>query len=325
MNKPLFCLAVIMVLLAGCRRREDLNQLKAINRSFENANNIIQENNKLVWEALVQKRHDPSYHEYGEIWEPRGGRIKKQADAIVVIIEELKSGLLKQSDSLQKEQAPLIDELYSSDGPGYKLVCRLAAFKDSFPAIIRVEDFVDYPHKQASMKAEIPRLLSTVPLLTGYTDSLNADLRKLHVKKWLKENFSGTTPAMALVVLNRIENDLLVTTNEFMNFCFNQIDKIICGWRGFHAVAVLNSSYVKQGQQIEVTAGVVDFYTYTKPRITMDGKEIDLNKDATAVHQFTANGRPGKHSIRVQIEFTKPDGTVEQVYKDLKYIIAEEK
>jgi hypothetical protein len=219
----------------------------------------------------------------------------------------------------------LIDQLYSSDGAGYKLVCRLAAFKDSFPGIIRVDDFVDNPHKQASMKAKIPRLLSTVPLLTGYTDSLNANLRRQHVKKWLEENFSGTTPAMALVMLNRIENDLLVTTNEFMNFCFNQIDRITCGWRGFHAVAVLNSSYVKQGQPIEVTAGIGDFNAALRPRITMNGKEIRLDQDATAIHRFTANGKPGRHSIRVQIEFTKPDGTVEQVYKDLKYIIADEK
>lgn len=325
MYKPLFCLAMVMLMLAGCRRREDLAQLKAINRSLENANSIIQDDNKLVWEALQEKRRDPVYYSYGEIWEPRASRIKKQADVIVVIIENLKSELLKQTDSLQKEEAPLIEELYATDGRGYKLVNRLAAFKDSFPAIIRVEDFVDNPYKQASLKTEMPRLASTVPLLAGYTDSLNANQRKRYERSWLEENFSHTSPAMAFIALTRIENDLLVTTNKFMNFCISQIDKITCGRHGFHGVAVLNSSYVKQGQEIEVTAGIGDFYTYTKPRITMNGKEIKLNQEATAVHRFTANGKPGRHNIRVQIEYTKPDGTLERVYKDLKYIIADEK
>ena len=217
MNKPVFCLAMVMLMLAGCRRRENLAQLKAINRSLENANSIIQDGNRLVWEALHEKRRDPDYFSYGEVWEPRASRIKAKADSIVVIIEKLKSELLKQTDSLQKEEAPLIEQLFSEDGPGSTLVSRLAAFRDSFPAIIRADDFADNPYKQASLKTEMPRLASTVPLLKGYTDSLNVNQRKRYERSWLEENFSHTSPAMAFIALTRIENDLLVTTNRFMN------------------------------------------------------------------------------------------------------------
>jgi Tfp pilus assembly protein PilX len=94
----------------------------------------------------------------------------------------------------------------------------------------------------------------------------------------------------------------------------------------FKALAVLSSSYVEKGQPIEITAGVGEFSTAMKPRITIDGKPVALNaNDGTAVHRFTADGKPGKHNAMVRIEFTSPDGSTEYISKRLEYIIADEK
>ena len=326
MNKPLYLLAMAVMSVIGCRQRENLVQLKAIGQSLQKSNSIIQEDNKLVQEALFEKRRDPRYSSDGEIWEPKASRIKAQADSIVAFIEELKSELIKQSDSLKEEKAPLIEQLYTTDGSGYKLVNKLAAFKDSFSAIIHVEDFVDNPVKHASLKEDIPHLYSTVPLLQGYSGSLNAAQRKDYTKRLLDDNFSGTSAVMAMVVLNRMENDLLITTKALMEFCLNQTAVLICGWPGeFRTIAALNSSYVKQGQPIEVTAGVGQFSAAMKPRITIDGKVIKMNDYATAVHSFPATGKPGEHSVDVKIEYYRPDGVELRVTKTLKYIIADEK
>lgn len=323
-NKPLFCLAMTVTFLVGCRQREDLDQLKAISEGFQTANSVIRENNESIIYQLQKRARDLRTGFYIAVWEPKAIRIKKDADGIAASIEELKKELLKQSDSLKKGKAPLIEQLLAADGAGYKLVNRLAAFKDSFPAIVLADDSINSSQRNY-LKAYIHKLYTTAPLLRGYSDSLNEAQKKQYAKRWLEENFAGTLAGMAFVLLNKIENDLLSTTNMFMGFCLNETAVRICGWPFFSGVAVINSSYVKQGQPIEVTAGVGEFSYAMKPRITMNGKEIKLDDNATAVHRFTANGRPGKHSVTVKFEFTRPDGTSEYVSKELKYIIADEK
>jgi hypothetical protein len=234
------------------------------------------------------------------------------------MIENLKGGLLKQTDSLRKEDPSFVRQLYVTDGPGDKLVQRLAAFKDSIPAIFKGDPSLEYAYIQSNILA----MHAKAPLMYGYSDSLNKDQRIQFTKSWREKNFSGTSSAMALLVLNKIEHELLATTKMFLDFCLSKTDIHTCGFKG---IAILNSSYVKQGQPVEVTAGIGDFDTADAPRISIGGKEIALDNDGAAVHRFAAKGKPGKYKIRVEFEFVKADGTTEHVYKDLKYIIADEK
>lgn len=318
MLKPLICLAMAAVLLAGCRRREDVERLKIINQSLEHANSVIQNDNKVLGEALIDRVRTPRTDYLGKIWEPRGNRIRKEADSIVAMIEHLKGDLLKQTDSLRKEDPSFIKQLYATEGSGDKMVQRLAAFKDSIPVIFKGDPSMQY----AYIESNIIAINAKAPLMYGYSDSLNKDQRIQFIKNWREKNFLGTSSSMALLVLNKIEHDLLATAKLFLDFCLGQTEVNSCGFRG---IAILNSSYVKQGQPIEVTAGIGDFDTAKQPRISIAGKEIALNNEGAAVHRFAANGKPGNYKIRVEFEFGKPDGTTAHVYKDLNYIIADEK
>jgi hypothetical protein len=310
-------------LLAGCRQREDVDRLKAINQSLENANNIIQEDNKLVEEALKIKYSDWRTSSIGKIWQPRGYRIKKESDSLVLIIEGLKKALLKQTDSLRKEDASWFKQLNAEEGPGYKLVHRLAAFKDSIPAIICAEGHSDYPVYLTSIKRDIDELCATVPLLRGYSDSLNNIQRIQYAKNWLEDNFSETSSNITLLVLNTVKNDLLATTKVFMDFCLAQT--VVHKCFKFGPLATLSSSYVKRGEPIEVTAGLVEFADAPEPRIFINDKQIKLTYDDVAIYRYKANGEPGKHNALVRIEYTMPDGTQASVSKKLNYIIADEK
>lgn len=312
MYKPFFCF-VVAVSLVGCRQRENVAQLKALSNSLQYANEILKEGNHQLSEALISTVNDPSTHSLGIMWEPRGNRIKKKADSIVEMIEDLKANLPEQKDR-------------NYNGAGNTLLIKLSAFKDSLPEIIHVEDFKEIPFKYVSIKKDVINLNKIVPLLPGYTDSLNDTQRKKYAKGWLEENFSGTSPAMAMVVLNRIESDLLTTTKTYMDYCLSQTVVMRCGgYTEFHPLASLSSSYVKQGQSVEVTAGIGSFSAAMRPQIFINGKEISLTDYATAVHRFTASGKPGKHNVAVKIKFTKPDGSIATVERALEYIIADEK
>ena len=52
---------------------------------------------------------------------------------------------------------------------------------------------------------------------------------------------------------------------------------------------------------------------------------MKLDSDGVIVHQFVAEGKPGKHIVKVKFEFYKPDGTREWITKTLYYTIADEK
>lgn len=324
MNRNLFFLSAFVLLIAGCRQRENVSQLKAINESLENSNKIIQYDINMIYEKLLEKQRDSYTISQSEIWAPRANTIRKQADSIITVIEELKRELIKQSDSLQESNAPIIKQLYETNGPGYKLLNKLADFKESIPAIIY--EFFDNPAQYTSMKNDIIRLSATVPLLSGYNNDVGENHRAQYIKKWLDENFAGSSSAMVIIVLNKIKNDLLATAKIFMDYCLNKTATINCGnYSVFRVVAALSSSYVKQGQAIEVSAGIGAFSMAMKPTITINGKEIKLNDHSLAEYHLVASGKPGKHTIPVKFEYTKPDGSTAVATKELAYVIAVEK
>ncbi|MCS3798043.1 hypothetical protein [Niastella sp. OAS944] len=302
MRQPFFHFVMVVTLLAGCGQREDVDRLKIINQSLEEANTVIQNENEVLGKALTVRARTPRTLYYGKIWEPRGNRIRREADSIVTMIENLKSDLLKQKED------PSFD----------KMMQRLAAFKDSIPFIFKGDSSLEFAYIQNDILA----MHAKAPLLYGYSDCLNKDQRIQFIKNWREKNFSGASSVMAILVLNKIEHDVLATAKLFLDFCFSKTEVHTCGFRG---IALMNSNYVKQGQSIEVTAGIGDFDTAEAPRISIAGKEIALNNEGAAVHRFAAVGKPGNNKIRVEFEFMKPDGSNEHVYKDLNYIIADEK
>lgn len=326
MYKSLSCPTIIVLLLVGCQERENVSQLKAINQSLELSNDIIQGDCKLIYEVMQEKQKDPQTAMTAQIWGPKVEQIYVQVDSILAKIESLKNDLLKGTDSLREEKSAVIKVLHEPNGGGFALLNRIAAFKDSVPVIFNVDEFkVDNPIHYTNLYRDIIRILAAVPLLGGYEDSLVKNQHTQYTKKWLEDNFTGSSSLMSLVMLNKIENDVLATEKVLIEYCNNQTVNMHHGYEAFHAIASLSSSYVKRGQSIEVTAGVGAFIAAARPRITINGTEIKLDNNSTAIHSITPIGNPGKHSIPIKIEYDRPDGSSITVIKDLEYIIAKEK
>jgi hypothetical protein len=322
MNRNLLSFTAAILLLAACRHQENASQLKAINECLQRSNSIVQDGNKLYYEAIEEKFKDPRTHRDAETWEPRAVMVIKRTDSIVLFIEKLKSELLKQSDSLRKANTPVVEQLYETNGDGYVLLNKLATFKESIPGIIRINDFSDKPYLVTNLKRDLGFILDTISLLPGYRDSLSESQRNIYKKKWVEENFAGSTSLLTMMQLNKIKSEVLASERTLVSYFNSQIRaSYICG--GPFPFTIINSSYVKSGQSIEVCAGILQFTVVTNPSISINGKEIKLDSDDRAVYKFTAEGKPGKHIIPVSIVYYKPDGTQEQVGKNIEYIIAD--
>jgi len=319
MKRTLIIPAVIVVLLVGCHPEENQEQLKAVNRSLEYANGVMEEANNLVYEELLERQKDPRNAVNPEFWGARATQIRQHADSICILIKNIKVELITQSDSLKRDYVDLTKQLHNGDGIGGQLLNKLIVFKDSIPAVFYSGNELANPYRQDQLNY----LLRTIPLLPAYLDSLPADWKKNYKKQWLEKSFGRTSALMAMIMLNKIESDVLATEHAFMICCKNQISIGYDSYLKISALAILSSSYIKPGQSIQVSAGLGAFSSASKPTITINGKQVPLSDDGAAQYSFIPTGKPGKRIVPVTFEFIKPDGTKDTVSKLLKYIIAD--
>ncbi|OQP63076.1 hypothetical protein A3860_03635 [Niastella vici] len=251
MNRTLFYPAIMALLLVGCRPEENPGQLNAVNQSLERVNKTINDENNLISQHLLNTQADPQTADIVTKWVQRADRINRNADSVRVMIKELKEELISQSDSLKREYVTVIRQLYDDNGVGNQLLKKLAAFKDSIPVIMYGEGGRDSSVAQGRVSRYLNTLLDSIPLLPGYVDSLSADQRIQYGKKWLNENFGRSSSLMAMIMLNKIENDLLLTQKILIEYCNMKVASSFCGYNVFHVITSLSSSYVKRGQEIE--------------------------------------------------------------------------
>ncbi|MBO9199584.1 MULTISPECIES: hypothetical protein [Niastella] len=316
MKKTLIIPAIFFGLLVSCRPEENPEQLKAINQSLEYANGVMQEANNRVYYEFMEKKKELSTGVYAAVWEPRAIQIGRYSDSIRHFINIIKDELIKKSDRLKIDYVEVTKQLHNPEGIGGQLVNKLIAFKDSIQALFISDNRMARPYMQD--------LLKTIPLLPTYRDSLPEDKKREYKKNWLEKSFGKTSALMGMIMLNKIESDVLAMENALITYCISQISNG-CNLLKFKysAVIILSSSYIKPGQSIQVSAGLGELSSAADPIITINGNRVPLSDDAMAQYSFKPTGKSGKHHMPVTIEFIKPDGTKETVTKSLEYIIAE--
>jgi hypothetical protein len=261
------------------------------------------------------------------MWLPIMNKIKADTDSLTGIIEDLKANILMQSDDLKVENVAVLNSLSEPTGSGYSLLNKLASFKDSIPAFFNIPNLIAYPSYHLKLNNDVVGIRKASPLLTDYAENLSKEQRNEFINKWLDKNLRGSSALMAMIVLNKLENDMLTISTVLMDYCNDQVG--IGDERGlytsFYVIRSLSSSYVKRGENIEVTAGVGEFSVAAKPRISIDGKEIMLDRNGVARYKFNARGRAGKHSIPVKFEYIADDGKPAIMNEMAEYTIAEDK
>jgi hypothetical protein len=112
----------------------------------------------------------------------------------------------------------VVRQLHNEDGVGSRLFNKLAVFKDSIPALINL-----------SGPANSKYIPKGIPLLPGYVDGLPANEKLQFGKKWLEISFSRSSSLMVMIMLDKIENDVLTTERMLIEYCNSTycIEKIV--------------------------------------------------------------------------------------------------
>lgn len=294
----IICLLLVSSFSFGaCNSEKNEKQLQSVLKSLESSNRFIDEYNDLYITILEQRDRDPYNYQVARPVFKRAKNIMFYSNRTKAYIEILK----KNANSLSKCSSKLFDSL---------LLARQAMLKSTEPA--------DTGHLRLVRK-DLDKLFNSLPLLAGLPDSSGTNMISFR-KNWINNNITPGGGRMNEVVLRKLENDLLMTTNKLLEYCNKSFTSHSPCIR-YMPIATISSSYVRAGDSIEVNVGIGAFDGSVNPKIFIDGSPIDLNFESVAVHFVKAKGKPGKHSIPIQVEFTEPDGTKKTMSKKFTYTI----
>lgn len=270
MKKVLPVILVLLMATGACNSNNNKQSIKALSKSLVLANMSITENNQMLLSSLEEKAKDPQTRALASIWAPKALAIKNKAVITFQYVEEVKNQVrsLKEGDVSGAGNNPAHQALLNKD--------------------------------RGIFKKAIGLRFKTIKDSTSDEQVVASD--------WMKCNLANVTPALAMAMLDKLQNDVLVTENTLLEYCNNHSVSSIQHYETFKPLISMNRSYVKSGQTIEVTAGVVLCRNLAIPHITIDGKPVKADEDGVAVWKFNAKTKPGKYKVVVAIEHLWPDG-----------------
>ncbi len=317
MYKLLPCSLAVVILFTSCHTPDHSEALRVINKSFINAQAILSERNEDIYEVLAAKRRDPQTNAKATLWEPKALVVKELTAGIKSYIKSIK----QQLDALPPHDEAQVRKLIKVTGDS--LYTRVLKYNTAVVGVLYSEEFVDNPMLQVQLKKDVEYLKEDISARSGIRPGgMHGKIPNL--QNWKKVYLEEGSPILVMAMLNKIEQDVMMTEHTMARYINNQVSSLNCGnYERFSAVMVLSSSYVKAGQEIEVTAGVGAFSAAAAPAVYINGIKRRLNDEGVALYSLKATGKPGKYTVPVKVEYVKPDGSKAFVIKNLRYIIAE--
>lgn len=156
-------------------------------------------------------------------------------------------------------------------------------------------------------------------------DSLIIKEFKNRIQFFDSNSHSSSDIGKTKLFINKLKNDIVNIENMVVVYCKNQVGAVDGEgfYRTFQAIAAINSSKLRVGDKLIVTAGIGVFNTKAKPDITINGKKTLLNENGVAEYITKVGKKIGKRNINVKISYTAADGIRDSLNKDIEYTVVE--
>lgn len=309
MAKILFSV-IIIVTISACKNSYNEAALGSVNKTLIAANEAIADDNRLLYVYMEGALRDPQTKMLADIWEPRTRAIKEVAKDVNKYIKNL----MKTLKEAHKDNAAIA---VTDTGDLYNRVVEYnKQIATTITDIKHLEDSVrKIKAKNGMQKEETGADSAFRPVKDTVTFILENAL------SCAKEYAANRNYLLGLTMLSKLQNDALLTENALLTYCKNNATYNSDEVKAFEPLAILDRSYVKAGQYIEVVAGVGVFYVSEKTVVKINDRQVPLNPNGMATYSFIATGKPGRYQMPLFIEFEEQDGTQSIVYKKIKYTI----
>lgn len=174
------------------------------------------------------------------------------------------------------------------------------------------------------LRTTIYKIDSTLPhnfgkLIRYYSASL--DSSELTSEKFYSAFFKGKKNFDNLLALQALKLNMLKTQNSFIAFYNESMSGCILAFTKYAGIVVQNTTILKRGEELEISAGIGSFAVNASPEFTINNKRIANIDNAVASYKVQITKPAGKYSIPVKIEFTSPNGTREIMEREINYTV----
>lgn len=262
---------------------------KMLSENLVRSNILIDRSTITAYKSLEDKLNDPATIYKAQVWYPKAKKVRQLSKDMIDRLEKLKNEV-RGEKSLSRKR---VIELYS----------QLLKYKD------------DLLNTDSSLRMEFGNAI----MIT----ERSFDLLKAKPNDFFKIFFDHLSAEAIVSILTKFQNNIKINENGMIRFCDFTIPDMVDFYETYSVMAVQNSSYVKRGDQIEITAGVGTFSLKAKPTITINGKNIHPETDGVAYYKFKASKNSGKHYIPVEVRFTDRHGKEQTISRQMEYTVME--
>jgi len=300
---------VLTALLALNVSAEILNAFKTVNNSLENTNKLVSASTDTYMKSLMDLDTKPESKEKADIWLPKAASAQAIADAAYAKVKKLKDSIMSLSgldtaknhnDSYKEDDINTAQRVIVDGGEGKKLHATLMKFKTD--------------------------ILGIDPAIANeFASSFPLDLTppKSHNKAsdtWEGAYFHMTPTIAAVTILTKFQNDIRNGENKVIEFCHKQVGEVVVRFDQTVPIVELSSTYLMNGQELDVTAGVGAFNKQNQPEITIDGHSEATGLDGIVEAKEIANG-VGPHSVHIHMTYKDQNGVTQSYDHDYPYTV----
>jgi len=323
---------VLTALLALNVSVEVLNAFKTVNHSIEKSNLVIDQKNALTYKAFAAEKIDPQTAAKAKVWAPPAEQVQKLSADLSKYLEDLKEKLVTESNpKVNKEghreytegNLDAATRIMDKNGEGPKLYAKLKQYRLDLLALI---DPAKYPEETDKTKQELKdkqeQFSHSLPLDTRIppSESGNTTVGNDSAKNWTVRYFHMTPTVAALTILSKFQSDVKNSESQVVDFLHKQVGEVKVIFDKFEPLVSPSATYLMPGDELEVKAGIGAFSAAAKPKISINGATLPVGDDGTADWKSKVSSTG---TVNVKIEYTKPDGTIGTITKDVKYTVGQ--
>jgi gliding motility-associated protein GldM len=322
---------VLTALLALNVSVEVLNAFKTVNRSIERSNGVVDEKNKITYDAFAREIADPQTAAQAKTWMPAAIQVKSLASTFTTYLDSLKEKLILSSNPQMKDgvrdftpgNLDAATRLFDEGGQGKILYDSLKKYRQDLLDILDPKNFPDVSQAvKDDLKKQQEEFARRLPIDTRIPPSEegNTTFGSDSAKNWTVRYFHMTPTIAALTILSKFQSDIKNSESQVVDYLHKQVGEVKVVFNKFEPLVEANASYVMPGDDVDVTAGVGAFSDAAAPKISINGQLYPAGPDGTAEYKTKAEGA-GEHSVTVHIVYTKPDGSEGTTDKTIKYTV----
>ena len=313
--QPKLIKVCLILLVSSCseRTKEPPPTYEAFNslmQTLEYSANFLKDQNGIYYAGIRSNYHDYVSREKASIWQPHALRVQKLTEEMIEFLKKIKHQLIVGTGINHRFG------IYSLRDDQLRSRSKIFTDRNILKEISeQLKIYIDEAHNSDSVSD---------PYIKSYLASLKSDVISDTLLKKKQEGFFGDLPFISIFTF-LLKYEILVRSVEHklvrQFFALSKENVLHHGCEMNLPLIILDKSFVKAGETIELIAGMGNFNSNPRPIFTINQKTYKPGFDGTVSYKFKANG-PGKHSFLVQIEFEKPDGSKERMVKRVYYEVA---